>query len=339
MNKIALMAISLIMTFYSCSTIMAGVIASQIADNTLSMESYHGTYEERFGRADAPGNTTDIWYKKPWRIRAETTEPASMAGQLFLFDGRTLTMWWPQSLFGIRITGFSPLDDKTFKALIEEDVKWLWEYYDFQFQGDKKTITRPATGWKATPTGKAPWLLPYTSWTDSKYSVPLRVQIFDRPDHTWYEMAFTRIHYNVRIEDGFFSIDLPLNAVIFDFDITDPGSDRRQIEQEMNFELLMPTDLPRGLRVDKIIKGRHCLPMAMVVTHREGRYITLTQMRALTAEWRPDSGVRVNIGENTGYLNFFGPFSSLSWIQGNTALTLAGNVSYVELLATAESVR
>ncbi len=339
MNKIALITVSLAMTFYSCSTIMADVIADQIADNTMSIASYHGTYEEHFGRNDAPGNVTEIWYKKPWRVRAETTAPKSLAGQLFLFDGRAMTMWWPQSLFGIRVTGFDPLDEADYKKLLEEDVAWLWGHYDFQFLGDKMTVARPATGWKASPTEKKPWLLPYTSWTDKEFSVPLRVQILDRPDHTWYEVAFTRIKYNIRVEDDLFEITLPPNAVVFDFDITDPGSPKAEIAKEMNFDFLMPTDLPRGLEVKKIIRGRHCLPMAMVVVHKNGRYITLTQMRALAGQWSQPSGVRVKIGAYTGYLNFFGPFSSLSWVQGNTALTLSGNITYTELLTTAMTVK
>ncbi len=78
--------------------------------------------------------------------------------------------------------------------------------------------------------------------------------------------------------------------------------------------------------------------MAAVIMEKDARKMSLTQFRAVGQDWIAQTGVPVEIGQRMGYLNFFGPFSSLSWIQGNTAMTLLGNIPYTELIATAASV-
>ena len=50
-------------------------------------------------------------------------------------------------------------------------------------------------------------------------------------------------------------------------------------------------------------------------------------------------GVPVEVGEAPGVLVFAGGFTSVSWNQGDTALTLVGNLPYSQLLEVAAGVR
>ena len=152
-------------------------------------------------------------------------------------------------------------------------------------------------------------------------------------------MAFNRIDYSARVPESAFEFEFPPNAVVFEFDLTDRGFTKEDLQKEMNFELLTPREQPEGFKTRKIIKGRHCLPMACVIMEKDDRTISLTQFRALGQDWIAQTGIPVEMGDCMGYLNLFGPFSSLSWIRGNTAMTLLGNIPYTELIATAKTVK
>jgi hypothetical protein len=81
--------------------------------------------------------------------------------------------------------------------------------------------------------------------------------------------------------------------------------------------------------------------MAVVVASQRARWLTLTEVRRAIRSLDKEIGIAVSVGSNQGYLgylNMLGGFASVTRLQGDTALTLIGNVPLSELMQVAASV-
>lgn len=335
-NRFIIPPILLILS--ACSSLHAQMIADQIANNLMSIRSYEGRMVERGVLPDARARlVSKVLYQNPWKIRSEVTEPAALRGTLFIYDGSTITLWWPKDLFGIRIRGAAPPTAQQVRGIIRGNTKWSMKKYAFSFLGNRRVAQQQAGHWKVFPTVMEPYLFPYESLMDQRYSMPLKLVVRNKPSSTWYSMEFEQIKHGGDLPQGAFAFEFPANAVVFDWNLEDPGQPLAEIQRQMNFKVLLPRSLPWGHKVRKVIKARHCLPMATLVMEKDGRWLSLTEMRRVGPSLENRTGVSIRIAGQPGYLNFIGSFSVVSWSRGNTNLFLVGNLPYPELIAIATS--
>lgn len=303
----------------------------------LSIDSYRGRIVEHHA-GSKQRVVSEVVYRAPGLARAEVLEPRSRRGELFLYDGSSVTLWWPRHLFGVRIRGATPPSDEQLRQVLADNALWSLRRFAFTYVGRETVAGREADRWAAEPSAEAPNLHGYETWLDAQSSLPLKVQVPDQPERPWYSMEFQEIAFGEEVDDRTFEFGFPANAVVFEWDLADPGVPVDELQRSMNFDLLLPTALPDGLEVHKIVEGRHQFPMAVVLIGDGVHTLSLTEMRHAGHPLASHTGIPVELGERTGYLNFLGGFSSITWLQGNTALTLIGDVPYAELIAIAASV-
>lgn len=340
---LTLLVASSAMLLCSCTWIYAQMVSEKVADDLLALERYRGRLVERgvLGGGtseEGPHLVKEVTYLRPFRTRVEVLAPESHAGDLVLYDGRTLVLWWPRHLVGVRIAGAPPPSEASVRAALEADTLWALERYAFAYQGELERAGRRATHWKAFPQSDMQFLYPYESVLDKEHSLPLGVTVFDAPGHVWYEASFESIDFAAPVAEEAFAFSFPKRAVVFEWDLTDPAVPAGTLREEVNFELLAPAALPEGLglQVEKWIRGRHQLPMAALLMRGGGRWLSLTEARSANVE--PDVGVEIHVGGREVHLSFLGGIASATWTQQGTALCLIGNVPYPELLAVVRSV-
>ncbi len=333
-------ALALALLGCSCTSIWAQVISDQMVNNLLAVESYRGTLlEKRLVPSDPEAVVKkEILYQKPWKVRADVTAPAAHAGEVFLYDGEQVVMWWPRELFGIRVKGVRAAPEKEIREHVEGQAKEALKAYAYSLDGNYPLAGRETQRWRVLPAKAAPWRFLHTSWMDARYSMPLKLDLYDTKDTLWYGMEFEKIDFGAPVPADAFSLEFPPNAVVFEWDLDDPGISLEEAKKTMNFDVMLPKNLPNGHKVGKIVKSRHCLPMIAVLMDKGGTWISLTETRALTADPALALGKKIPLGDSQGYLNFFGTTGVVSWVKGKTALTLMGNASFPTLIQIAESV-
>lgn len=333
-----LLTVFFALTLPACSKIWAQAFAGRMADNLLSLESYHGELHQRGLLPDAPQTelVQDVLYARPWRVRAEVTAPADLKGTLFLYDGEQMVMWWPQELFGIRVRGLkNPARDEVV-AHIDREMQNAMDNYAFALKANQKVAGHAVSRWQMLPLTQAPYRLPHTAWMQDDYSLPLKMEFLDK-GRPWYGYEFSKIDFNVPVPTDAFAFDFPENAVVFEWDMQAPGLSLEAAQRKMNFSILQPQQLPTGFVLRKLVPSSHCLPMLALQYDHGASVLTLTESRAVLP--LPRFGKPVTIGESTGWLYFAGNYSILSWVQGKTALTLTSNLSFPQVIAIARSVR
>jgi outer membrane lipoprotein-sorting protein len=324
----------------ACTALWAQAISKRVGDDLLSLESYEGTLVERGLLPDAKAEVKKtILYQKPWKVRVEVTAPKERAGDLYVYDGNTLTLWWPKELFGVRVAGLQPPTEAAIRKHLELETADNLEAYAFHLVGEVKVAGEAAARWKVIPKKAQPFRLVHHSWMHAEYSLPLRMDFYEEGEkQLWYSMRYETFNAPTQVRKDAFACSFPKNAVVFDWDWRDDPITLAVARETMNFTVRVPKALPAGHSVDKIVRGRHDLPMVSFRMAKGATWISLTQNRAYGGQLSMPMGRRVKIGAQQGYLNFMGPFVVISWTLGDTQLTLIGNVSFPRLLAVARGV-
>jgi len=326
----------------SCARFYAGLVSSKLVSDQLAMESYRGRYVEHYALAEGGDQRArvvkEVLFQEPWSVRVEVLEPAEHAGELVVYDGESLSMWFPRERVGVRIEGAEAPSPAEIRRMLTDDTLWAWQSYAFSYRGQGEHQGRRVGLWKASPSRRQELLFPYRAWTDLEYSLPLRVEINDGPEHPWYSMAFEQIEFDQPVPAGAFDFAFPEDATVLALDLRAPGIPEHELREQLDFPLLVPERLPEGLSVRRMIKGQAGLPVAALLMDEGGRWLSLTETHAFGRALEPGAGIPISVGEEPGFLNLVGSFSSVSWYAGRTALTLVGNLPYPEMVKLAASI-
>jgi outer membrane lipoprotein-sorting protein len=163
----------------SCTSMKAHVMARAVADGLYSIERYRARTSERGLLRRQPGVPVvkSILYERPWKVRAEVVAPAEHAGETFVFDGKTVSIWWPHSGIGLRITGIEDHDRREVAQVLLEDSYWILGNYEPVHGGSGRIAGRDVEHWRCEPNGDNPLVEPYHAWMDAELALPLGVSL------------------------------------------------------------------------------------------------------------------------------------------------------------------
>lgn len=348
----ALLCLSLLLPVLSlggCLQLQAQYMASAATDGLYAIEHYRARTSERgIDRADPDGVVVrELVYERPWKVRAEVVAPEDHRGQLMIFDGTGYTLWWPRFFFGMRIRGVRvPPRNEVRDALLESSL-WTLRHYELDELDEGVVAGRAVRRWEATPTEGSD-LRPYTAATDAEYHVPLQVTVPGPPAlnlgaRPWYELRFDAIDFAAAPAPDAFRFQFPPGAIVYEWDLSGPDVTLEEAQARVEFPLLYPQRLPRGHQLERIVMTRHeDSQMVAMLFPKRGRWISLTEVENLGPILVPELGITVQIGAGErareGVMNFAFGFTVLSWAEGNTALTLIGNLPWPELLEVAATI-
>lgn len=317
-----------------CRGMYANLAGRSVANDQLSIASFHGRTSERHMLTSGDGALVkEVWYQKHGKVRVEVVAPEALAGQLFVYDGEQVSMWWPSAQLGVRMRGVTAPHEREQHALISERYSSAWRRYAMTRLGDATIAGREAVRWNAEPRDREPYRHAYDAWMDARYALPLRLELREAAGRPWYEMEYEQLEYDVPLSRGAFAFEFPAGATVLDWDFASEGVSLEEAQRQVGFPLLAP----EGRHVAKVLVDTSVAPVATLVMNDGARWLTLTESRRAVPVV-PPTGKPVQVGEATGYLDFLGSYSTLSWEQGQTRLTLVSNLPYDEVIAVAGSV-
>ena len=344
MKRLVLTFISLlgVVLCASCTTMQAHVMAHQTAMGLHGLKSYRGTVTERGILREQPQTLVvkQITYSRLWKVRAEVTAPKEHVGELFVFDGSTLSMWWPRYFFGLRIRGIEIPPKQQIDQTILDSCYWALENYDYSNEGTTRMRGRSVREWQGEPSEPRPFRYPYRAWLDGEFNLPLKVRVEKEPGRAWYEMVMGPIEFGVEVPGETFAFEFPESATVHDWDLQAPGVTLEEARKLVRFPLLVPNRLPPGHRIRKVIVSRNQeTQMAALLMNKGAAWLSLSELPNMGPILVPEVGIPVPVGDEEGVLNFVLGFTIVSWAVDGTALTLIGNIPYPELLQIAASVK
>ena len=336
-HKTSLAAVALL-ALAACTQVWAGSIAKNVATGLASIRSYTGITTET--GIDANPVERHVLYSRPGKVRVETRSAGPHQGELFLYDGDTLTLWYPQHLFGMRIRGVRlPTERETFHH-IERLTRTSLSAYTFALQSEGASVAgKRALSWLVRPARRAPNRLVHQVWNHDPTTMPIKMAFWREDKSLWYGFQFKELAFDLAIPPSAFEFTFPKNAVVIEWDLNGPALSLEQAREEMNFKVQLPARLPPGHAVTKMVRAQHCLPSLVIAMDHDGSTLSLVETRdsGLVA---PPLGVDVMLaGDVPAKLTFLGAISVVSWVKDGTLLTLTGNLDFPTMIDIAGSVQ
>ncbi len=333
----------------SCVGMQARLAGDAAVDGLRSLERYRARVSERGLLRDDPGAVVvrELVYERPWRLRAEVVAPAEHAGQLFVTDGSTLTVWWPRFFFGLRLRGLTAPDEDEVEEVARERAEWTLERYDAKWVGESTQAGRDAHVWDYAPRAldskTRVALPPFRASLDAELLLPLRLAVRQpgAGGREWYSMTFDAFDpESPPAPAGTFAFELPPRAIVHEWDLAAPGVTLAEAQAKVSFPILAPS----GANQEKIVlSGGDGDPMVALVLRSGARWLSISEMPNAGPILLPELGLPVKVGsaegEQEGVLVFAFGFTVLSWSVGQTALTLVGTAPHTELLELAATLR
>ncbi|MEZ6186543.1 MAG: sigma-E factor regulatory protein RseB domain-containing protein [Planctomycetota bacterium] len=330
----------LALTLTGCTGLRAHAVAHHLATGLYAIEHYDATFSERgILRADPTVEVRKrVRYAKLWRVRAEVVEPEEHRGELFVFDGSTLTVWWPRFFFGLRVKHLEVPPRNEVGDAILWNTHWLLERYDLEEHEAAAVAGRPVSEWSVTPDEPAPLLYPYQASMDAHFHVPLRLDMQDTDGRPFYSFRAEAIDFEAEVPDDAFAVELPEGAIVHEWDLAEEGVSLEEAERQTEFPLLVPQHLPPGHSLQKVLISEldGATGAALILSHR-GHWLSLTEIPNMGPILVPELGIPVAFGLHDATLNVVFGFYVLSWAEGTTHLTLISNLPYPELVEVAAS--
>lgn len=321
----------------SCTNIKAHLMARAATEGLYSIASYEAQLTEHGLLRREPGVPVvkTVFYQRPWRVRAEVVSPPDHAGELLVFDGAALSIWWPRTHVGLRIRGLETPARREAAAAVFHNCSWILDHYALDDEGPGRRGGRDVEHWKCTPLRDEPFLAPYHAWLDAESSIPLKLSVRDAAGNEWYGMEFDSFDLDAAIPADAFQFEFPPEALVFECDLAGPGVTPAEAQELVDFPILQPA----GREVGKVVLGGdlEAAPMVVLLLPDGARWLSLTEMLNTGPAVVPEVGIAVRIGEHDGVLNFVFGYTIVSWSVDNTALTLIGNRPWPEMLAIAAS--
>lgn len=309
-----------------------------IEDITMTIKGYSNSY--------IFGESTIIEIKqiskKPKMMRVEYIQPAEIAGQIMVSDGKTLWMYDPTEnqviTMDIPETGQpSEMDHMEFIAEVLNNS-------EISFHGSEIIDGRSTYVIEMIPeeTGGHFFHEKTIFWVDKVTWMPLRIEMYDNESKLVDTMEFKNIEINTGVPDTVFEFKIPEGAEV---KTREESREKEKVTIEeaqanSSFDILEPTYLPSGYEFDTVHTGdpKHNDSMIrLTYTNGEDSLALDEDIELGIGRNLLESAENVTINEQEGKLTEGGRV--LYWTSGDIGLILhSDSLSKDEMIRIAESV-
>ncbi len=284
-----------------------------------------------------------IMNKMPDKSRIEYLEPAEMAGQVMVSDGKTI---WTYDPIKKEVTKMDmpKINMTTSEQDYTRSIKELLNQTDISYQGTDKFEERSVYLVKASPrNGSMPMGIRYSMWVDSETWMPLKIEMFDKNDKLMTSIEYRDIKFNAGIPDSEFEFKVPEGAKVVTREPPAPPKQMtlEEARKEVNFTVLSPSYLPEGYIFDSATVFKYDDKESVSLLYRNSSSTLVLTEKLLDDIQQPDFGEveKVSINGAEGKLISLPGSSMLIWNNGKLELMLSSTLSKEEIIKIAGSIK
>lgn len=344
MNKrtgILLLVVIVMALFSGCTEMSAEQIAQKMKEKQDCIKDFSATMviTSDFGGKSEMAKAK-MMNKMPDKNRIEYLEPAEMAGQIMVNDGKTIWNYNPAK------NEVTRMDMPEIGKLSEQDytrsIKELLNQTDISCLGTDKFEGRSVYIIKASPKNGSMGIR-YNMFVDSENWMPLKMEMFDKNDKLMTSIEYRDIKFNTGISDSEFEFKVPEGAKVVTRELPAPPKKMtlEEARKEVNFTVLTPSCLPEGYTFDSATVFKYDDKESVSLLYRNSSSTLVLTEKLLDDIQRPDFGEveKVSINGAEGKLISLPGSNMLVWNNGKLELMLSGTFSKEEMIKVAGSVK
>lgn len=344
MNKrtgILLLVVIVMALFSGCTEMSDEQIAQKMKEKQDSIKDFSATMviTSDFGGKSEMAKAK-MMNKMPDKNRIEYLEPAEMAGQIMVNDGKTIWNYNPTK------NEVTRMDMPEIGKLSEQDytrsIKELLNQTDISCLGTDKFEGRSVYIIKASPKNGSMGIR-YNMLVDSENWMPLKMEMFDKNDKLMTSIEYRDIKFNTGISDSEFEFKVPEGAKVVTRELPAPPKKMtlEEARKEVNFTVLTPSYLPESYTFDSATVFKYDDKESVSLLYRNSSSTLVLTEKLLDDIQRPDFGEveKVSINGAEGKLISLPGSNMLVWNNGKLELMLSGTFSKEEMIKVAGSVK
>ncbi len=327
-----------LLTLIACSPAYAwqDYQLKRIVRNLHQVNSFEGTIVEKGLLPEDEEVKTDVIYARPNRFAARIAEPLEWAGTTATYDGETLIYHYPQLRWAIRFRGLHLPEGDDADRLIEYQYRRDLAHFDYHISGSTKVAGLATLTLWHNAKARNGWNHRGFTKVYDKYSFAVAGESEFEGDVT-YGYRYDRIAFNTDIDDSTFTIALPADTLISDWDLSGAAWEEERMRKEVKFPLILPDTNALGLVRRKIVRAAGPIP-AYCARYERGVHFVLVTAFASNGMSVPEYGLPIKAGQEDGRL-ILGPLmSSYAFVHDGTYYSLLGNLPYEELIALGQKI-
>ncbi len=343
---IVLFAVIVISLISGCTANMsAEQIAEQMKAKQDSIKDFSATMviaTELGGKSEMA--KAKIMNKMPDKSRIEYLEPAEMAGQLMVNDGKTIWSYDPKKNEVTRMD--MPEISKPSEQDYTQSIKELLNQTDISYQGTENFEGRSVYIIKASPRNGSMFMgIRYSMLVDSENWMPLKIEMFDKNDKLMTSIEYRDIKFNTGIPDSEFEFKVPEGANVVTRELPAPPKQMtlEEVRKDVNFTVLTPSYLPEGYIFESATVFKYDTKEIVSLTYQKGsENLMLSEKQMDDANPPPELGdiekVSIN-GVEGKMMSGFDESKMLTWNNGKLELGLSGPLGKEEMIKVAGSIK
>ncbi len=312
-----------------CSNPLRKLERETILKRAAKVENFRGRYTET-GTADLPLQISVAASRNPPQLLSKVISRGSASGATLHYEKNTLSLYYPQSTFGIRFRNLPAPTAEQEIRFMENEYDWHVQHYDIKQSADSQVAGIKTRGLVYTPKGEfaaSPYLFQWQTQVAEDFAFPLKNEMF-KSGRQLYAIEFTDIAFNAPAGD--FNFSFPVGATIAEYDLASTGLTIVQAKKGANFTLVIPAE-SENIRLKKIIRVKGIIPAYSLIFEQMPYLTTYTQVKDYGLKLVPEVGLKIS-GKREYRITFGGTFKTVNFMNRGVYNTVVSNLPLSEIL-------
>jgi hypothetical protein len=280
---------------------------------------------------------SEVYFKSPLRYSMKVISPDRYAGSAFVYSGGKLYLYFPKTKYEVIYDGLPEPTSEDLKTLIEKGFDYNMQNYEYELGSSSKILAYTVNELMFRNKSHSPQVQSGSSKIYDDLSFPISGDLSFR-DGQKYSFAFTQIEFNKPISEEHFAIPEQKADVVSEWSFHSPSLTFTDAKAHANFKFGLPTKLPDGFVLKKIIKQKGIVPAFTAMYVNPPYFLNIVSFKNYDLRLVPTGrGIHIK-GKSAGELLPNPHLSSYSFSKAGISYVLSGNVSIDDLLMTAESL-
>ncbi|MHB8417256.1 MAG: LolA family protein [Myxococcales bacterium] len=313
---------------------LENAMLAHVLRHQARLQSYRGVLVEQ-GLIPEGELRSEVAFARPDRVAVRVTAPDLYKGTALVYRGGSLTLYWPQVSYAVKVDGLPVPDADGERQLVADSYQHGLDAYDVDLGWVGHTAGHPTVALKYAAKRKGSPLCRFTLDAYDKYSVFIAGDMHFAGGAD-YAFRYESIDFNQPLGEAVFELQLPPATIVTHWDLGGPDVPPALAREGANFPLEIPPAPPEGLLQTRIVRVAGLIPAYTVVYRDDPHYLLLTEYRDLGVRFAAaEIGLPLAAGKHQGRLLLAPLSSTYTFRENGVVYQLFGNVPFEELLAFA----
>lgn len=332
---LAMLSLALCLSPTGCEAGVRKYYENRLLDHLGALHGYRGTFSESGVLQTGEKLVSEVAFSNPDSYFEKVLSPERLKGDVIASSGSRLVLYYPKTHYAIEFIHLKPLTQAEQETLIKDQFNSNLDRYRYEVEGKSEVAGQPAISSSFESRSGNSWVGSGDIQVYDELSFPLGMKMLFKSGGK-YEYRYESIAFNPEIPQSAFDFMIPKDAIVSRWDLNAKSYTPEQASAELGAKFRLPTQLPRQLRLHKLIRQAGPVPAFTALYEKRPYFLNLTLFKDYGTSLVP-AGFGLRLKDKKGGDLILGPRSSTySFVSAGMQYVASGNLPLEEFLDVVE---